>query len=276
VEGFSILQKEMVGDDGGFEMHTQPVTETEKIQNNLDLPARSTDDDLSGLPFFRGASPATLAYAVPVARWFSVEANQLIFDFGDESSDVFLLVRGALRVLIRTALGQEMILDDLSPGELFGDVAAIDDAKRSASVVALSRTRLCCLPAKIFLDVALRDQTLGLRLLRILTTRLRREDERLFEMTALPARERLAAEILRLSKPRGRGGRVITPPPPQHIIAARIGARRETVSLALRSLVEAGLIEVSPRAIGVPRPSELRRIIDLRLQGVESNQPRRP
>jgi len=40
--------------------------------------------------------------------------------------------------------------------------------------------------------------------------------------------------------------------------AARIGARRETVSISLRSLVEEGVIEVSPRAIIIPRPATLR------------------
>jgi CRP-like cAMP-binding protein len=108
----------------------------------------------------------------------------------------------------------------------------------------------------------------GLRLLRALTSRLRREDERLFELTALPVRERLAAELLRLSRPRSGGGRVISPPPPHHVIAARIGARRETVSLSLRALVEENLIEVSSRAISVPRPEALRAAIDARLHGV--------
>jgi len=223
---------------------------------------------LTQLPFFRGANSEILAQVTSAVRWFSVDADQIVFDYGDDSTDIFFVVNGALRVFIRTALGQEMILDDLGHGDLFGDVAAIDEAKRSASVVALSRTQLCRLPAKTFLHATLHDPVLALRLMRTLTARLRREDERLFEMTALPVRERLAAEILRLSKPRAAGGRVITPPPPQHVIAARIGARRETISLSLRSLVEQKLVQISPRAIVVPHPHTLRAFIDQRMQGV--------
>lgn len=244
--------------------------------NVLQGAGRSAEEDLARLQFFLGACKATLAHAAPVAHWFWVETGQLVFDYGDESTDVFLVVSGTLRVCIRTVLGQEMILTDISAGELFGDVAAIDGATRSASVVALSRTRLCRLPAALFLDVTLHDPTLALRLMRTLTARLRREDERLFERSALPARERLSAEILRLSKPRAGGGRVITPPPPHHIIAARIGARRETVSLSLRSLVEDGLLEVSTRAIIVPRPESLRAVIDAKLQGASASQSSRP
>lgn len=233
-----------------------------------DQTAASAANPLGRLVFFHGADPTLLAKADPAARWIDVEANKLILDFGDDTNDVFFVVDGALRVVIRTPLGQEMILSDIGPGEVFGDVAAIDGAKRSASVVALVRTQLCRLPSATFLDIALNAPPVGLRLLRALTARLRREDERLFELTALPVRERLAAELLRLSRPRSGGGRVISPPPLQHVIAARIGARRETVSLSLRALVEENLIEVSSRAICVPRPEALRASIDARLHGV--------
>lgn len=97
-------------------------------------------DALGRLEFFQGADPTLLAKAAPAARWIDIEAGKLILDFGDDTDDVFLVVDGALRVVIRTALGQEIILGDIWPGELFGDVAAIDGAKRSASVVALRKT----------------------------------------------------------------------------------------------------------------------------------------
>jgi CRP-like cAMP-binding protein len=83
---------------------SQPVIEMGKMTNGLHLTVRSADEDLSCLPFFRGASQATLARAALTARWFSVEADQLLFDYGDECTDVFLLVSGALRVSIRTGL----------------------------------------------------------------------------------------------------------------------------------------------------------------------------
>src|SRR5690349_12716029 len=114
-----------------------------------------SEADLGQLPFFKGAGLTTLAQAAPMANWLSLEANQLVFDYGDDSKEVFLVVHGSLRVLVRTALGQETILDDLRDGDLFGDIAAIDEARRSASVVALSRTRLCRLPVKTFMDAIL-------------------------------------------------------------------------------------------------------------------------
>lgn len=223
--------------------------------------------DLARLAFFRGADPAALAGAAPLARWAAVGPGGLVLDFGDATDDVFLVAEGTVRVVVRTPLGQEVILGDLGPGEIFGEMAAIDGAPRSASVTALHAARLCRLPAAAFLDLALRSRAVGLRVMRALVARLRVQDQRNFELVALPVRHRLAAELLRLSRPRGTGGgRVLSPPPPQHVLAARIGASRPSVSLALGELAREGLAEATPRAVALPRPEALRAEIDAQLE----------
>jgi CRP-like cAMP-binding protein len=222
---------------------------------------------LARLGFLQGADPEALAEAAPLARWMALGPGELVLDYGDASDDVFLVAEGAVRVMVRTPLGQELILGDLGPGEIFGEMAAIDGALRSASVTALGAARLCRLPAAAFLDLALRSRAVGLRVMQALVARLRVQDQRNFELVALPARQRLAAELLRLSRPREKGaGRVVSPPPPQHVLAARIGARRETVSLALGELGREGLLEATPRAIALPRPEALRADIDAQLE----------
>jgi CRP-like cAMP-binding protein len=114
--------------------------------------------------------------------------------------------------------------------------------------------------------------------MRALTARLRLQDQRLFEQVVLPVRHRLASELLRLSRPReghGAAGRVVSPPPPRHVLAARIGARRETVAAALAELAREGLVEVSARAIALPRPEALRAEIEAQLRGASAAGPLR-
>ncbi len=232
--------------------------------------AENAAGGLARLAFLEDADPAALSAAAPLARWLAVGPGELVLDFGDATDDVFFVAEGAVRVVVRTPLGQEVILGDLGPGDVFGEMAAIDGAPRSANVTALHPLRLCRLPAAAFLEMALRSPAVGLRVMRVLTTRLRLQDARLFEHTVLPVRYRLASELLRLSRPReGRGaaGRIVSPPPPQHVLAARIGARRETVSLMLAELAREGLVEVSARAIALPRPEALRAAIDAQLRG---------
>ena len=253
-----------MGDDPGREHGPQP--------------AERSDGGLARLAFLRDADPAALSAAAPLARWLAVGPGELVLDFGDATDGVFFVAEGAVRVVVRTPLGQEVILGDLGPGEVFGEMAAVDGEPRSASVTALHPTRLCRLPAAAFLEVALRSPGVGLRVMRVLTGRLRLLDQRLFEQVVLPVRYRLASELLRLSRPReGRGaaGRVVSPPPPQHVLAARVGTRRETVSLMLAELSREGLVEASPRAIVLPRPEALRAAIDAQLRGAGAAGPLR-
>jgi CRP/FNR family cyclic AMP-dependent transcriptional regulator len=240
--------------------------------------ADHSDSGLARLAFLADADPAALSAAAALARWLAVGPGELVLDFGDTTDDVFLVAEGAVRVVVRTPLGQEVILGDLGPGDVFGEMAAIDGAPRSANVTALHPSRLCRMPAAAFLEVALRSPGVGLRVMRVLTGRLRLLDQRLFEQVVLPVRYRLASELLRLSRPReGRGaaGRVVSPPPPQHVLAARIGARRETISLALAELAREGLLEVSARGIALPRPEALRAAIDAQLRGASAAGPLR-
>ncbi len=223
---------------------------------------------LARLGFFRGADLGALSAAAPQARWLSVERGETVLDFGDPTEDIFLVAEGLVRVVVRTPQGSEFILGDLGPGEIFGEMAAIDGVPRSANVSALHPTQLCRMPAATFLDLALSARVVTIRLLRVLTGRLRLQSDRMAEMTMLPVRLRLAAELLRLSRPRGQGSeRILSPPPQQHVLAARIGARRETVSLSLTDLAREGLAQVSPRAIVLPSPDTLRAVIDAHLRG---------
>jgi CRP/FNR family transcriptional regulator, cyclic AMP receptor protein len=222
------------------------------------------------LPFFAGVPDDALVTLAARSRWHVYAPGEVVVDSGDLTSDVFFVVEGAVRVVVRTALGYEAILNDLKPGNFFGELAAIDGVSRSANVTALQRTRLCAVPGPAFMEFALGSPVAGRRLMRMLAERLRAKDERLLELTALPVRQRLMAELLRMSRDRGNGERVLSPPPPQDVLARRIGTRRETVSREMAEMHRAELLSVDRRrrAIVLHRPEALQAEIESRLRGV--------
>jgi CRP/FNR family transcriptional regulator, cyclic AMP receptor protein len=192
-----------------------------------------------------------------------------VVDVGDTTNEVFLIAAGAVRVVWRAAFGYESILNDLGVGDFFGELAAIDGVQRSANVTALLHTRLCVVPGAAFMDFVLSSPKVGHRLLCLLSSRLRAKDERLIEFGALTVRQRLIAELLRLSRSRASGERVISPPPPQHILAARVGTRRESVSREMAEMARSGSITVGRGGIVLHRPERLRAEIEARLQGLD-------
>lgn len=213
-----------------------------------------------------GTPPDVLARFAAQARWIDAGPEETVVDFDDATTDVFFIVQGSVRVMLRTADGERtQILGEFVAGDVVGEMAAIDNAHRSAQVEALVRTRLCVLPAQDFLDLAFASPCVGLRVMRLLTARIRGLNRRLLEHTALPIRLRLAAELLRLGRPRPDGTRAVSPPPTQEELAARVGARRETVSRELSALIRAGLLRRTRAAFVLDDPVRLRAVVEVGL-----------
>ena len=97
---------------------------------------------------------------------------------------------------------------------------------------------------------------------------MRELNSRLVEQTVLDLRHRLYSELLRLSVPRVRRGseRVITPPPFHHIVAARIGCRREQMTREFTMLTQEGLIERTRGALILRQPDVLKARVTEALQ----------
>lgn len=214
-------------------------------------------DDLARLPFFHGFEREALAPLVPVARWRGYAAGQMVLEAGDPARDVFFITEGVLRVVARSSGGHEMILNELQPGSIYGEIAAIDGHPRSASIVALTRARVCAIAADPFMAFALSTPQASHHLMRTLARLVREKDARLLELAVLPVRARLASLLLRLSRPREGGGRIISPPRPHHELASRIGTRREVVSRSLSAMQREGLAEVTRRGLVLPAPERL-------------------
>jgi CRP/FNR family transcriptional regulator, cyclic AMP receptor protein len=191
--------------------------------------------------------------------WKRCDDGETIVDFEDKSTDAYFIVSGEVRVLLRTVAGKEVILADLKAGEFFGELAAIDGIPRSANVTALTKADLCIMPAAVFRDILFSSPAACDKVLRLLTHRVRDGNTRLAEMSIFDLRHRLYSELLRMSHPRPghNGEKVVTPPPYHHVVAARIGCRREQVTRELSVMASEGLIEKTRGALVVSKPQVL-------------------
>ncbi|KLK90231.1 cyclic nucleotide-binding protein [Microvirga vignae] len=194
------------------------------------------------------------------SNWRRFDPDEVLVDFDELSTDVYFLLSGEVRVLMRTASGREVILNEMKPGEVFGELAALDGIKRSANVTALTRGEACVMPAAVFKELLFANRPVAERLFCLMASRLRELNAKFMEQTVLDLRHRLYSELLRLSVPRGDKGieRVITPPPFHHIVAARIGCRREQITREFSMLTQEGLIERTRGALILRQPEVLK------------------
>ncbi|MFE1602374.1 Crp/Fnr family transcriptional regulator [Methylobacterium sp. ID0610] len=213
---------------------------------------------LGVFPFFKEAGVDLVPYETRCI-WRRFEPNEVLVDFDDASTDVYFLATGEVRILNRTQSGKEVILGEMRGGEFFGELAAIDGVSRSANVTALTRGELCVVPAPVFRQIVFAAPPIADRLLRLLAKRVRALNSRLMEHAVLDLRHRLYAELLRLSSPRmgSDGERVVSPPPYHHVLAARIGCRREQVTREFTVMAQEGLVDRTRGALILRRPDLL-------------------
>lgn len=213
---------------------------------------------LAAIPLFKGAEIDLAPFETRVrCRYF--QPGEVLVDFDDESTDVYFVVSGDVRVLIRTRSGKEVILGEIRAGALFGELAALDGIRRSANVTALTRGEVCVMSSSVFRDIVFSARTVADRLFRLLTGRVRELDARIMEHTVLDLRHRLYSELLRLSIPRvgHPTERVVTPPPYHHVLASRIGCRREQVTREFTAMDREALVERTRGALVLKRPEVL-------------------
>ncbi|MFL4991832.1 MAG: Crp/Fnr family transcriptional regulator [Microvirga sp.] len=214
---------------------------------------------LAGIKLFKGLD-IDLERSEARANWRRFDPEEVLVDFDEPSTDVYFLLSGEVRVLMRTASGKEVILYEMRPGDLFGELAALDGVPRSANVTALTRGEACVMPASVFKELLFSHQSVAERLFCLMASRIRELNARFMEQTVLDLRHRLYSELLRLSTPRQdrSGERVITPPPFHHIVAARIGCRREQITREFTMLTQEGLIERTRGALILRQPDVLK------------------
>ena len=169
----------------------------------------------------------------------------MILNYLDRSDDVYFITQGEVRITIYSLQGSVVTIGDLSAGEIFGEMSAIDGQPRSASIVALAHCNIASMPASAFRDFVKTEPLVGFDLARGLTQKLRSLTNRVYELSTLDVANRTRAELLRLAKCAPRVGKaaIISPVPTQAEIASRIGSKREVVARELLRLRDLGIIE---------------------------------
>ena len=221
-------------------------------------------ETLAKIGLFRSVEAAKIDLLDTQCSWRRASRNQWIIDYQDASSDVFFIVRGTVRVKLQSVSGREVLLREINAGEFFGELGAIDNQPRSAGIVAVTDVTVACMPRSVFLAAVHAHPDVCNQLLALMADQIRTLANRVNEFTTLDGRYRLHAELLRLSRAEpGKPSRaLISPPPLQAELAARISIRREAVGRELKALERRGLIERRRGALVLTDTARLRHSIE--------------
>jgi CRP-like cAMP-binding protein len=183
-------------------------------------------------------------------RW---PAGASLFLEGEQSSTV---------LVVATEDGEEIVLAVRGPGALLGELSAIDGLPRSASVAALEPVVAHVMRVEAFREFLDAHAPVAVALLHLVVERLRDADRKRVEFAAYDTPARVAQRIVELAERFGEPdeqGTRITVALSQDELAGWVGASREAVAKALRTLREHGQLATGRRTMTVLDLDGLRR-----------------
>jgi CRP/FNR family cyclic AMP-dependent transcriptional regulator len=205
------------------------------------------------IPLFTGLGKKDLDTVArhTVAKTF--EPHTLLLREGEHSDSLYLILYGKVKVYVCDEDGNEAILNIQGMGDYFGEMALLDDAPRSASVMTMEQTRVAIMTKGAFRECLAGHPDVAFNLIRTLTQRVRVLSGNVRNLALLDVYGRVARTLLGLAKPVDRQ-LIIDQRLTHQEIASMVGASREMVSRILKDLAGKGYIKVERRRITLFEP----------------------
>lgn len=225
------------------------------------LVSRPILDSLATIPFFAGLDPATLERVAASLRSRRFRRGEVIFHAGDPGDALFVIVAGDVKISLPSETGEEAILATLRSGDVFGELALLDGAPRSASATAMSMAETVVLPRDRFLELIATEAGVRDALLTSIAGELRRLTRHVQDLHFLDMTGRLAARLIRLGDERGTvlpdGTTRLPGNLTQGDLAAMVGCTRQSVNKLLGQFADERLIRLDREGIVILDPAGL-------------------
>jgi CRP-like cAMP-binding protein len=208
----------------------------------------------------RPGDKAALAGAGHPRRY---RAGETLMMSGDPGIFVVLITSGRVKVVAASPTGSETVLSLRGPGDLIGELAAIDDegAPRTATVTALDPVVCRVIHAREFREMLSDHAGIAVELLRTVAAKLRASDRQRVEFGAYDSTRRLARLLSEMAETSGRpsdSGILLPSGLTQEDLAGLVGASRESVARGLAALRARGFVVTGRRSVLVVDPGGLR------------------
>ncbi|MFC4859428.1 Crp/Fnr family transcriptional regulator [Actinophytocola glycyrrhizae] len=198
-------------------------------------------------------------------------ADTVLMHEGDPTNHVLVLLTGWVRVYRTTPDGQVVLLALRGPGDVIGDIAALLDWPRTATVDSMQDTGFVQFRHDEFLACVQERPALGFALLKQMAVRLRDADGARVDFATMDVAQRVALLLVHLADVHGTmtaRGVAVRMPLTQQDIANRVGGSLRAVARAVAAFRERGLLVTGRREFVLTAPDVLRSFSDNMPNGI--------
>lgn len=211
-------------------------------------------DVFKNIPLFSSLEPATIEKLAQTVRPKSLKSGEVLFFKGDEAAAMYIIRQGNIKIVLPSAVGEEIIVALLKDNDFFGVMAMLDGMPRSADAVAVTACEIFVLGRSDFLSILQSDITALKTILCDLSRMIRKTDDLLGDVCFFNISIRLAKKLIDLSESTGIAGNdgiLLDINLTQKELGDMVGATRESVNKELKNLREEGLIDIQDNRIRI-------------------------
>jgi CRP-like cAMP-binding protein len=217
--------------------------------------ARRVEQAMASSVIFGALSAGARARLAGEGRAQQLAHGAMLCRAGEPGNSVYVVLEGELEVRLSSAGGRDVRIISLRPGDLVGEMAALDGGPRSADMVALRNTRLWRIPRPALVAALEAEPKAALALIAELSRRIRGANEALEASALLDLGGRVARLLLQ-----ERNARDLVPMT-QTEMARRLGASRERVNRKLHQWAQQGWIQILPTGLRLLRIQQLESLV---------------
>jgi CRP-like cAMP-binding protein len=213
-------------------------------------------------PYFADLEPDAFDQLCRYAKHTTLKRGATIASKGDPGTSLFAVISGTVKISVSSPDGRNAILNLIGPGEIFGEVAVLDNQPRSADVIANTNCELFIIDRRDFIPFLRSQPALAMKFIELLCTRLRWTSDQVEQVILQDLPGRLASALLRLTERHkaAQGGRTIAIT--QQEISEMVGMTRESINKQLRAWAARDWVRLEHGAIVVLRPEPLQTLVE--------------
>ena len=227
----------------------------------IDAPA-TIQVHLRKIPLLADLSDEEIGRIKSELRFRQYAKRDIVLQKGGAGDGLLFLLSGQLQVIDVTEDGRAIGLRMLAPGDFFGEIAVINGSQRTASVVAMSPVLVAFLPAPAALHMFSHSPSVANQMLRHLAEKIQRDSEFRSLLSINNTTRRIYTFLVQMKKTQPGQPDVVENLPTHQDIANMINTSRETVTRALTTLTQQGIIQKDTHRLIIINPQALQKLVE--------------
>ena len=201
----------------------------------------TTADFLRSIDMFSELDDELLEPIGDQSKTLDLQRGAVLFQSGDDSSDLYIVTRGRIAIGNRSFDGRESLVALMESGDLFGEMPLFSNDGRSAEARALEESAVVVIPYQPVKDLYDENPSILWRVVEMVVSRLKSTDIALADTMFLDVTGRTAKRLLEMAGESDEFQLPIT----QEELAGMIGASRERVNKSISSFIKLGWLSQS-------------------------------